>query len=264
MEESGRFRKKKINFSMVSNMIIRDENISLKTKGLYALIQSYITLDNFTLYKSFLQSKCREGKKAFESAWKELKDTGYLIQYRMQDDETKQFYWEYELLDEPVPQKEVMDNKPCPQKVYDGSGIVWLKDNMENGGDINNSINNNIINNNINHIISIEEVKDQIGYDAFRRTEQDQVSEIALLITEVMNTADDKQIRIAKDNVSAAVVKERFRKLDKFHVEYVLECLRQNSSKISSIKNYLLTALYNAPLTMNSYYENKVFINNNL
>lgn len=74
----GKFRKK-INFSMVSNDIIRNDNISLKAKGLYALIQSYITLDDFILYKGFLLSKCKEGKKAFDSAWRELKESGYLI-----------------------------------------------------------------------------------------------------------------------------------------------------------------------------------------
>lgn len=47
----GKFRKKKVNFSMISNEIIRDDTVSLKTKGLYALIQSYITMDDFTLYK---------------------------------------------------------------------------------------------------------------------------------------------------------------------------------------------------------------------
>lgn len=260
-DKSGRFRKKKVNFSMVSNLIIRDDTISLKAKGLYCLIQSYITLDNFILYKDFLQSKCKEGRESFNSAWKELKSSGYLVQYKMRDNQTKKIYWEYELLDEVKPDTEnLYMEKPCTGKPYDGSAVLWKNDSMENGGDINNIINSNIINNNTNHIISIDEVKNQIGYDAFRRIDQDQVSEIAMLITEVMNTADYKQIRIAKDNIFAAVVKERFRKLDKFHVEYVLECLRQNNSKISSMKNYLLTALYNAPLTMSSYYENRVCV----
>lgn len=84
----GKFRKKKVNFSMISNEIIRDDTVSLKAKGLYALIQSYITLEDFSLYKGFLLSKCKEGKKAFDAAWKELKDAGYLIQYQMQDQET--------------------------------------------------------------------------------------------------------------------------------------------------------------------------------
>lgn len=72
----GKFRKKKVNFSMISNEIIRDDTVSLKSKGLYALIQSYITLEDFSLYKGFLLSKCKEGKKAFDAAWKELKDAG--------------------------------------------------------------------------------------------------------------------------------------------------------------------------------------------
>lgn len=49
----GKFRKKRVNFSMVSNEILRDNSISLKAKGLYSLIQSYVTLENFTLYKGF-------------------------------------------------------------------------------------------------------------------------------------------------------------------------------------------------------------------
>ena len=255
--KSGRFRKKKVNFSMISNTIIRDESISLRAKGLYTLIQSYITMETFTLYKSYLMSQCCEGERAFDSAWKELKEKGYLKQYKMRDG-ARTFYYEYELLDEPETESQEVHSLGVQNVGLQNEDIQSVPPTKRSC--INNIIYNNTISNNTisNHIISIEEVKDQIGYDAFRRTEQDQVSEIAMLITEVMNTADNKQIRIAKDNISAAIVKERFRKLDKFHIEYVLECLKQNSSKISSVKNYLLTALYNAPLTMNSYYENRV------
>ncbi|MBA4509774.1 DnaD domain protein [Clostridium sporogenes] len=104
--KNGRFRKKKVYFTQVSNNALRDNSISLKAKGLYALIQSYITLEDFTLYKNYLKKQCKEGEKAFESAWKELKDAGYLIQYRLQDDTLDEnnkkkmtFFYEYELLD---------------------------------------------------------------------------------------------------------------------------------------------------------------------
>ena len=96
---SGQFRKKKVYFTQVSNVALRDPKLSLKAKGLYALIQSYLTIEDFTLYKNTLKKHLKEGEKAFESTWKELKDAAYLIQYRLQD--TKQFYYEYELLDEP-------------------------------------------------------------------------------------------------------------------------------------------------------------------
>ncbi|EJO5349326.1 DnaD domain protein [Clostridium botulinum] len=105
-EKNGRFKKKKVYFTQVSNSALRDNTISLKAKGLYSLIQSYITMEDFTLYKNYLKKQCKEGEKAFESAWKELKDNGYLIQYRFQDntiDENNKkkmtFYYEYELLD---------------------------------------------------------------------------------------------------------------------------------------------------------------------
>lgn len=63
-----------------------------------------------------LQSKCLEGKKAFESAWRELKDTGYLLQFRMKNAQN-QFYYEYELADTPV-------KSPVPQKVVYGKGGI--------------------------------------------------------------------------------------------------------------------------------------------
>ena len=98
--ETGRFRKRKIYFTQVSNHALRNEEMSLKAKGLYALIQSYITIEDFTLYKTTLRKQCVEGESAFESAWKELKKNGYLIQYKIQDEKGK-FFYEYELLDEP-------------------------------------------------------------------------------------------------------------------------------------------------------------------
>jgi len=105
-QKNGRFRKKKVFFTQVSNNALRDKTLSLKAKGLYSLIQSYITIEDFTLYKDYLKSFCKEGTKAFESAWKELKDEGYLIQYRLQDNTPDKnnkkkmtFYYEYELLD---------------------------------------------------------------------------------------------------------------------------------------------------------------------
>ena len=95
---NGTFRPK-ANFATVSNNALRDYNLSLKAKGLYSLIQSYITLPGKRLTKGFLKSKCQEKEKAFGSAWKELKDAGYLKQYRMPCGEEDHFIYEYDLLD---------------------------------------------------------------------------------------------------------------------------------------------------------------------
>lgn len=244
MDKSGRFRKKKPSFSMIPNEIIRNENISLRAKGLYSLIQSYITMEEFTLYKSFLVRKCKEGKAAFDTAWKELKETGYLKQYKMNSESG--FYYEYELLD-------------SPDTDFPGLGNPGMETpGLGNRGHINNTIPNNTLLNNTDQIISINDVMDQIGYKTFADEDRLQVTEIAMLILDVLNSPDNMTIWIAKKEMMAAQVKERFRQLNQFHVAYVLECLRENTSKISAIKHYILTALYNAPTTMTSYYENKV------
>ena len=70
----------------------------------------FITIENFTLYKATLIKQCAEGKKAFESAWNELKDKGYLFQYKLKS-LNGHFYYEYDLLDESIhtPKKEVLE-----------------------------------------------------------------------------------------------------------------------------------------------------------
>jgi len=282
----GRFRKKRVNFAMVSNEAIHNENLSLKAKGLYALVQSYITIEDFILYKSFLLNQCKEGKKSFETAWKELKDVGYLIQHRMQDTKTKHFFWEYELLDtiKSQPQNGGMGgNEPYPQKGYYGKGMLWERDAMEKGcyakgGRYNNTINNNIISNNTksnniinnntgsvlsnhiisNHILSIDDIRRQIGYETFDKIRLEQIDEIVLLMLDVMNAPDESKIRINRADMAAYKVKERYRLLNQSHIEYVLEMLSRQIEPIGNMRAYLLTALYNAPVTMDSFYQNWV------
>ena len=54
------------------------------------------------------------------------------------------------------------------------------------------------------------------------------------------------------------MVRSRLLKLDDGHVEYVLDCLSRNTTKVRNIRAYLLTSLYNAPSTINSYYTAEV------
>ena len=95
----GSFRRK-VNFAAVSNYALKDPRLTLKAKGLYALIQSYITLPGVRLTKSLLRSKCKEKEKAFDSAWKELKECGYLKIFRIPSGKNDAFEYEYDLLDE--------------------------------------------------------------------------------------------------------------------------------------------------------------------
>ena len=73
----GFFRSKK-GFTVVQNEITKDANISLKAKGLYLVIQAYISMPDRKWTKEDFRNLTKEGKKAFDSAWKELKESGYL------------------------------------------------------------------------------------------------------------------------------------------------------------------------------------------
>ncbi|MVB10455.1 hypothetical protein CAFE_11440 [Caprobacter fermentans] len=101
MNQNGKFRPRRVNFAAVSNTALQDVHLSLKSKGLYALIQSYIGKPNFDLYKKTLKDECKEGSKAFDAAWKELKETGYLKVYRIPKGMRNQYVYEFELLDIP-------------------------------------------------------------------------------------------------------------------------------------------------------------------
>ena len=69
-------------------------------------------------------------------------------------------------------------------------------------------------------------------------------------------------IRIAGDDKPFAVVKSRFMKLNAEHIRYVLKCLSENTTRVRNIRQYLLTALYNAPATIRPFYQ--AWVNNDL
>lgn len=98
MENTGKFRRRETPFTQISNSLLRDNTISLKAKGLYSLIASYLSIPDFVLYKSSLRKNCSEGRDSFDKAWNELKNAGYLIQHKTQNN-LGQWEYEYDLLD---------------------------------------------------------------------------------------------------------------------------------------------------------------------
>ena len=104
-------------------------------------------------------------------------------------------------------------------------------------------------------------IREHISYECFQEDgyyHLEEVDELVELIVEVMMMPDNSTIRIAGVEKPASIVKNRFMKLGKMHMEYILSCLGANTSKVGNIKSYLLTALYNAPATISSYYAAEV------
>lgn len=103
-------------------------------------------------------------------------------------------------------------------------------------------------------------VKENIDYDVLidrHYIEKSIIDGMVNLIVETMISEND-YIVISSTKFPKETVKSRFSKLDISHIEYVLECMNHNTTKIKNIKKYLLTALYNAPTTIDSYYKARV------
>ena len=100
-------------------------------------------------------------------------------------------------------------------------------------------------------------VQEQIYYKSLiqnPRYQKNEVDELVELTVEVLMLPDDRMIWIAGDEKPAILVKDRFQMLNDAHFEYVLDSMKRNTGKVQNVKNYLLTSLYNAPLTMEHYY----------
>ena len=128
--------------------------------------------------------------------------------------------------------------------------------------------NNNTDFNNTNPILSGDE--ERMGYEQFLKDQLDveilkqeyphdreMIDGILELILDVL-CSKRKMIRIAGDDKPVNVVKGRFMKLTIEHIRYVMNCLQENTTKIRSIKQYMLAALYNAPSTIDGYYRAEV------
>ena len=83
--------------------------------------------------------------------------------------------------------------------------------------------------------------------------EKERLDEIVSLILETV-CSRRKTIRIAGDDYPAELVKAKFMKLNSSHIEFVFTCMKENTTKIRNIKQYLKAVLFNAPNTIDSYY----------
>ena len=101
-----------------------------------------------------------------------------------------------------------------------------------------------------------ENIKDNIEYEHFIKhtnIDRGRLDEIVSLILETVCTKR-KTIRIAGDDYPAELVKAKFMKLNSSHIEFVFDCMKENTTKIRNIKQYLKAVLFNAPNTIDSYY----------
>lgn len=276
--QDGFFRNK-VPFVPISQVVAKDKELSLKAKGLYLLIQSYITIPNFKLYKSYLMSVCVEGQCSFDSAWNELKEKGYLKIYKIAKSDSKGFYYEYELLDTAEPdtpalivirkdgtivEKEQENNdNPTetveqPEETTDESVSSVFEHTEKKENQEENSENSN--KESYDYQTTVEKVNNQIGYDdavELYKMLNSQYSDNAIkmisvlrdIIVEILLCKKDT-IYIAGENRNIDMVKAIFKKITSSHIDNVIttcaEVFKDGTNTVTNPKNYLTTSLYNS------------------
>lgn len=97
----------------------------------------------------------------------------------------------------------------------------------------------------------------QIDYESLlldHPRKETQLAEIVELATEVL-TSNKSSIAVNGEQRDIDYVKEKFRRLDINSIKYVLECLGNYTGGAVNIRAFLITTLFNAPVTIDTYYE---------
>lgn len=138
-----------------------------------------------------------------------------------------------------------------------------------NKNNINNTnLSNNILSINLDSEDEIDEmeaymelIKKNIDYDIMmqdtRWINREMYDELYEIICDIV-CVPRKTIRIAGEDYPYNLVKSKFLKLNAGHLQYVIDCMHKNTTKVGNIKAYMITALYNAPNTISQYYQAEV------
>lgn len=259
-------------YTVMANYHLRDKTLSLKAVGLLSKMLSFN--DGWQFSTKGLSAICKEGPDAVLAALRELEDAGYLVRHQSRDEKGRMSSMVFEIYEKP--QMGLPDTEKPHTEKPDTDNPFTGKPCTENPAQLNtNQVINNQRNNNLNNYQSInldgmdrmdereqyrELIRDNLEIDILskdRRYDLDRVNEIVeIMLDAVCSTSPT--IRINGEDMPQPVVKSRFLKLDSGHIDYVLQAMNDCPSDIRNIRAYLLTALYNASLTIDNYYSARV------
>lgn len=274
--------EKNKNYTTMSNYHLRDPNLSNKARGLLSTMLSLP--DNWDYTTRGLAKICKDGVDGITAQLKELEQYGYLIRHRIRDTGGRIVDMEYIIYERPhtaSPDTEkpymVKPDMALPRPETPAQINIDKRITDESNTDLSNTDLSNT------HSILSDEarpsvlaalevkrketeyrdidmyreiIKENIGYDYLLSDlpyDHDRLEEILELLVETV-CSTKKYIRVAGSDYPAEVVRSRLLKLDMEHIKFVFDCLKENTTKIRNIKQYLLTTLYNAPTTIGSYY----------
>ena len=272
-------------YTVMSNYHLKDKGLTLKSKGLLSMILSLPEEWNYTTRG--LASICKEGVDAIGSALKELETAGYIVRRQLRGANGRITDTEYIIYEQPQPKK--VDMLPSDVVSPDTENPDMVKPDTEKPAELNieksntqKSITYGSSTDSIpfrepaaaqlperkgRDAMSVSEMEsyrdlilENIEYDHLCReftTYREDLDEIVELMVETV-CAKRKTTRIAGSDFPHEVVRSRFLKLDCSHIEFVMECLRNNTTEIRNMKQYLLAVLFNAPTTISNHYTAQV------
>ena len=273
-------------YTVMSNHHLRNKELTLKAKGLLSQMLSLPEDWDYTL--AGLSQINREKIDAIREAIKELERAGYIVRSRERDEKGRLRGADYVIYEQPhteptpdlptlenptldnptqlnkdiqrtdLPKKEkiITDEQsthsipilsPNPSPMEQEAAAPPERKRKEAEAQTAFEIYREIIKENIDYDILMQDMK----FDG------DRLNEIVDLMLETVCTRR-KTIRIAGDDYPAELVKAKFMKLDSEHIRFVLDCMRENTTKIRNIKQYLRAVLFNAPSTIGNYYTSLV------
>ena len=255
-------------FTTMLNHHLRNRNLSLKAVGLLSKMLSLPPDWDYSIRGLAMLNT--DGIDGIRTAMKELEDEGYVVRVQSRDERGRMSRNKYTVY--ALPQKE----KPSPDLPSSENPTTVKPPPDEPMTEKPTQINTNQVipkkrNDSLSKYQSInpdgmdrmderseyeEIIKENLDYDILcqdPKFDKDRFREIMdIMLDAVCSTAPT--IRINGEDMPQQVVKSRFLKLNSSHIEYVLEAMNKNPSDIRNIRAYLLTALYNASLTIDNYY----------
>ena len=274
-------------YTVMSNHHLRNKELSLKAKGLLSQMLSLPEDWDYTL--AGLSYINRESIDAIRTAIWELEKTGYITRRQGRDEKGKMTAIEYTIYEQPQPpqlENPILENPTTdnptlenPMQLNKDIQRTDLPKKEKSNTDLSSthSIPIHSLNplpygdtaavperkrteKNDAYRVYEEIIKDNISYDILlqdNHLDADRINEIVDLILETV-CMKRSTIRVAGDDYPAELVKSKFMKLDSEHIRFVLDCMRENTTKIRNIKQYLKAALFNAPSTIGNYYTSLV------
>ena len=272
-------------YTVMSNHHLRDKALSLKSKGLLSMMLSLPEDWNYTTRG--LAKICKEGVDAIGGALRELESAGYIVRHQMRDRQGRICDTEYVIYEQPQPKA---PDTPQPDTASPDTENPYLDDpDTEKPAELN--IEKSKTQKQTTDVsstdsipfrefaaarpperkgrdaMSAEEMQsyrelilENIEYDHLCRefeTYREDLDEIVELMVETV-CAKRKTTRIAGSDFPHEVVRSRFLKLDCSHIEFVMECLRNNPTENRNKTQYLLAVLFNAPTTISNHYTAQV------